>query len=553
MSRSEVAQRILFVVAGVLRGLKGQLKSQSDDGLIELDRLLQELLGYFKWVVADAAAEDPVLHVSDSNRVVRIIVTYFSLHKIVTAVVKTSTGSCWGAHVVSPNDFEQIAFDDFDVPRSVTARARLLEDQSADLIEATSDLGELVPGPVSIAYIAAIRRVVEDLCHHFGTRVGQPLSASEYPFELYAKERACSELGISETELENRRKTRAVLSVPTWLGDIRYPGFQFSRGDVKPVIKHIISNVDRRLSDWPLTIFMFTHRDEHENFFVKVLQDRGLWRPAWTQQPTREFKGLAAKNFGTRRSRLTLYRVANERYSPFYFSSCVSVRDAGSLGAPLTEVGAPLETDVGGRFDLDHETGRGTVYLAESPSGAWAEVLDREPVVTLRSLLGRYEWTLVRKNGISLGDVTERGAQIATANRADTQALAGRISADGHEGVRYILRARGNEIGVALFGTAGANLPGSVGLGAWSSRRKPGIEAKGLWDYLSDREKRDVSYPVLLRRFPDEIAVARFGVSLGAERADEPEVDKPARPIRKRVGLGPRRARVTMRRSRHRR
>jgi hypothetical protein len=196
----------------------------------------------------------------------------------------------------------------------------------------------------------------------------------------------------------------------------------------------------------------------------------------------------------TNRAQLTAgseyYRVQEVRYSSFCYFSCYE------------DTVESLPENVG-RLDLPESGGKGTWYIADSPGGAWREIIGRRPVITLDDILSRNRLNIKPAITIdAIADTTRGGAWLSRAlYREDTLDVARRLEQQGCRGIKYRLNLSVGGCGYALFGPAGGTDPLAARLGRWSRSSMPAVEDPVVWDFL--REQRAEGQLIILRRLPD--------------------------------------------------
>lgn len=481
-------QNLVRSLTRALSSLHHHFEKPDDAHLAVVEDAIYDMLLIHRVVVLDVeSGKKGRISAADAGRMYRVMVVFRSLMAIFEHDLKTASGASWGAHLFSTADFAPVVFEEFEPPTSPPAVQRILADQVADMLEAASDATKLGLSYVSFAMRGQLEEALDGICTYFKTTRKPPLTIDFWDAEAVRRD-----LGLADLAAVHRLAARReILSVETWSGETMYPQFQFHLGKILPKMSRLAKSVPESLSGWPLTVFAYEHRDEPDGFFKNTLEPRGLWTASWGGKATNQFKHVDGKPEYTIAAGSPLYRVARTGYSPFFFASTPK---------RLTK------DKTSGRFDLPHNLNRGTVYTAETPRGAWREVLDREPIVTLSSLLGRTMWTLSPMTSLHVGDITG-GASSALAStplRADTRQLAERLS-NIFKGLRYPLRTTMGDKGIALFGPAGPTLPNSANLGMWASESVDGFGHDALWEYIAFREKHEKSFPVVLRRFPAEI------------------------------------------------
>jgi hypothetical protein len=333
---------------------------------------------------------------------------------------------------------------------------------------------------------------------------------------------------------ENLKKVRqkaerlAIISVDDWDRNTRlYPTFQFaadSRSVVQTVLRHLPKVSPRQLRDgvdhpfcgWRLAIWLYVNasiKGRGVGFFQEALDAIGLWQ-------------TRSRGSGQARDKLSLEPVASA-----VEDGCLpeTLMPAGTVyyrvgQAKWQEHPYHYSRASGphpGRYDPADRPLLGALYLGEDAEGCWAEVLDREPVVTLGYVASRCVSELrVRKDDHGetprLADLVHQHGRLLTAPRGESQEVAQMVSDQGRfGGIRYALRSMPTHHGVVVFG----HLPSSkdpegpdshperrgikgqwqvVGTQSWN-------DSEALWNYLDyARSGRLSTFPVILRHLPDD-------------------------------------------------
>jgi hypothetical protein len=474
-------------LAAALTALAAHLDAPSDDQLGVLEAQIDKMQELRRDVEKEVDRSGTKFTTTNLGEFYRVFVVFESVLSLLD--LKTPSGRSWGAHLFGDHDFDSITFDRFEVPKEAYAVTRMLADQAADLGLAANWIANYAQSHVVFDKTGMIKNALSSVTEHFDCK---PVDLLE--IDLVDDAWVRDQLGIGPGQLTELVTKRKVFTVPTWSGEIKYPQFQFVAGQIVAPLSKAYQQAAPGFDGWPFAVWAYGHRSESAAYFQKKLEPRGLWLKTWRARATNQFKDLDASHLHDIAADTPLYRITTTGYSPYFFAS---VAQRGSK--PKSE-----SRKYPGRFDLEGD--RGTVYLAETADGAWREVLDREPVVTLRKILNRTSWTLTPTTTIKVADVTPYPADLSTcAIRADTMQLANRLAAN-QKGMRYGLRSSGSQLGIALFGPSGPSLPSRAGLGIWGATSVNGIHDPALWEYLKVREN-DEHNVVVLRRFPDEIKV----------------------------------------------
>ena len=478
------ADNLLRALDESTKAISVQLDGGDERSLENLERALDRLLVGYRQMILDIKPSPGSAVDLNYEPFIRCVVSFATIVQLVGPKVGESVGIDWGLHVFSDQDFELIGFDQIKTRLPEAAIRRILPDQVSDLKSAVTQVAR----KPMIRPDLLKARIFDQLDSICAALMCPPAMHESLDMTLLTAQDAMKQLRILDpTELATLIEERKIISVPTWTGERQFPSYQFGRTGIVESVRDVCENAAESFKDWPLAIWMARNWQRPENYFATTLGNIGLWKPSWNQPLTGEFSGL--QNPDKVDIVGPVYRVARNVLSPFYFS-----------GASVSN---PQE---GGRFDLDKDEAKGSLYTALAVIGAWAETFEREPVLTLRDVLVRRVWTLTPKRPITVADLEPLSAKLAaTNNRADTQDVAITLEAAGEVGIRVSLRSRGGEIGVVFFGPFGPNLPSSAEMGIWSSSPGDGIESDDLWTYIVDREKYHADFPVVLRRFPTEM------------------------------------------------
>ena len=484
LAKAQASGELVKSLASALRALASHFQSADDLHLQHIETHIQNLQAMRRKIEVERKRPATTWTSDDVSRLYRLFVVLESVLSLMAPKLKTAGKQPWGQHLFSEHDFDTVTFDGFEPPRQAAAVKRMLEDQITDLEEAAQDLIAIASSYGVFGLKAEVQKAIKAIRTKFGLETVPPLQLT-----LWDATRVKDELHIDQAALDELVAKRTVFTVRSWAGDDQYPSFQFKAGAVKKAISYAHKNAAPGFSGWSFAVWAEHHQDENEAFFRTQLEKRGLWKPAWSTAATNQFKDVSGTDKHKIAVGTNLYRVTRSGYSPFYFASVPKSKSASSQA---------------GRFDLQGDGDKGSVYMSESAEGAWREVLDREPVVTLRTLVQRTMWTLTPNSTVTVADVTRSPVDIpACIIRKDTQQLAMRLALHD-DGIRYRLRSSGTEIGIVLFGPQGPTLPSPAGLGIWGSSSHEAIADKSLWEYLAFREDEEGQL-VVLRRFPLEI------------------------------------------------
>lgn len=458
-----------------------------------------------EWLTSVVASlDDPQssTEVGFNGRVYRCVSALNTLLMATASTARIRLGFGWGEHLISDSDPINVpAADLTHLPES--AMPVLLASLVEEVMDSLIEVQQFFPG--SRDYTSGLDASLTQICESFKiTRVdryGAEDARVDVVGSLIDCKRAAKELDITEDEVLLMAAERRILSVPTWAGEVRFPRFQFIDAQeqpaarIRPQVDFILRRSPTTFRGWPLAIFAKQMQTATVETVESELNIRGL-----LTSNVELSSGTDRFDTYVRRVRSCpvgkgeiLYRVAQKDLTPFFFSRWPS-QGPGRL--------APSEAISAGRFDLDGNSHQGTMYLARCSKGAWAETLDRLPVVTLNSLTNRVIWELSPQSELSLADLSNASADmVASVNRRDTGKLATLLAPLFH-GIEYVLKSGVNERGVAIFGKAGAHPPTVAHNVVWGVNAvRSGFSDDSLWEYLSARPKH---LPVVLRIFPEE-------------------------------------------------
>lgn len=424
----------------------------------------------------------------------RAMVAFASIFALVNPRLTELLGRDWGRHVFSERDFKLIGFDTLAYDLPAYAVKGILPAQVDELRTAMTDIASKF---VSLPYTD--RGSASDSLNTIAKVVGAELTVKPIDMPLLTAEEAADQLKIKTKKretIEKRAKARELISVQLWTGEERYPQFQFDAAKgLHDAVRVVCTKADPRFRGWALALWMIDKTTKPESYFERVLGARGLWTPHWSEAPDDEF---SVNEPGVRTTKLQsrtrpYYRVSRNDLSPFFFSTAPVVK-AGSAPPPA------------GRFDLSDTGDHGSIYIADTGEGAWAEVLDRQPLVTLRDLLRRTMWQLQPSDHVDkIADTSSFAVSVAASpNRGNTQAMARVFYEGDRRGMKVTLRGS-SSVGWVLFGLKGARLPVVAGIGPWDATPTTGLADPDLWKYLKSRDSQSTDMRVRLARFPGEV------------------------------------------------
>jgi hypothetical protein len=394
---------------------------------------------------------------------------------------------------------------------------RLFSEQCVDLLSAVRATVIFTRrGPLQQSRIAAAVRAANDnglgRWPLPGAGVVDPIMEIE---ETLADEAYVAQLlyhDSSQLRQEDVRRLTRIVAVKDWNGALRYPKFQFYRDGLQPQVATGLGGLlrakggakDPPFSGWPLAIWLYINTQlkvSGPNFFADALDPIGLWHqsPRADQVALESIEGAQEDHCLPTASLEPgeYYRVSGVNYdSPYYYSR--------------------FDGDHPGRYDPAGSPDKGALYFGKDAIGCWAEVLDRQPVVTLGYLATRCLFKLtVSENAGALSPMPEvmdlwlQHSRFLAALRDESQAVA-KIAMNGLHGVKYALRAMPGSVGFALFGVSVDGIRPEPQYrdipGVWTFERiKSWYECEHLWRYLDlARSGRVARFPVILRRLPDD-------------------------------------------------
>jgi hypothetical protein len=500
ITQAEASEELVESLSAAIVALKDQVqKTEDNDNLAVVEKSVEDLKRLRAAARETVSAEEPLAPddrtfakstLSDITRILVGVSTVIALLQL-----KTENGEEWGAHLFGTGEFASVLFDRFQPPDSQWGIQRMLADELEDLRQTVRRLTRVMTRPFhSVARIESNTKSI-------ASELGCP-DATEMDLDLYDAEAVCDQLDITPAELQAKVDDHEIFTVPDWTGETMYPRFQFLLGKTVDEFSEARKGIAKEFNGWPFAIWLYQNKDMGAGYYKVDLEPRGLWDATWNAPANNQFERLSGNLKADVPANRPLYRISRDAFTPFYFASSATTT-ASTTARPVR---SGIDTRPG-RFDLS-KAGSGSMYLADSKWGAWREVLDREPVVTLHSLLGRTMWTLTPSVEIKVGDLTKYPVDlVSTSVRAATIQLADRLSRGSIQGMKYLLRSGPNEHGVVLFGNAGPTLPSQTGLGIWGATSEPAFHDAALWEYLAfrvDEEER----AVVFRRLPGEFVVA---------------------------------------------
>jgi len=435
----------------------------------------------------------PGIELADWNCFIRMMVAFSGVISAGGAWISSQMKMAWGDHIFAAADFPLLKYDSISRTLPPNAVSILLPETTGDFAGAFIDVSNLCRTD-AFRQQTQVQQALVDMC----SAVGAGAPAAGLGFRCWPQSEVERSFGWNTKDVVDAVDNREIVAVQSWTGKLEFPDYQFSLGHTPGIdhwVSYVLKNTPDSFEGWPLAIWLGRNRAKPDDFYRIKLTERGLWTPEWGTPPAEIF----AKEEGcTDKKKISkgrkLWRVSPSAISPFLFAQA-DMPNAHSKGKMRPS----------GRFDVDRaRSNKGSLYLSETPVGAWREVLDREPVVTLRHLTSRDAWCLRPHRSFTLVDLAHaRSLVSATSRRADTQDLATKYALAGRQGLRVRLRTGGGWA-VVLFGTAGKWLPSPGGLGGWSAERVPGVQGPPLWEYLADR-MTDPDLATVLRRLPGDL------------------------------------------------
>ena len=170
----------------------------------------------------------------------------------------------------------------------------------------------------------------------------------------------------------------------------------------------------------------------------------------------------------------TMFRITAYENGPYYFSN------------------------VDHRFDLPVASGHGTCYFSLSEVGAFAEVLNKRPVLDAEHVFRLSLWEVDARTA-PIGpvlDVSNHETQTrlkwnhrmaTTMHRDVTKTFAMAVFDAGFKAIKFWLTETGHETGVALFGRSGRAAPEHHGHPTMYASRSELASCLLFWPWLEER------------------------------------------------------------------
>lgn len=454
-----------------------------------------------------AKAGEPVGGLADSwiahqGRVLRAVMAGLTVVDLVGGAAANIEGVLWTKGLRFPRVFDRSKPLRLVVPENEALVGRIVADQTHEVYLAVTDLTFRSSGISFVAFLPAIEKLLDELCAHYGVH----RSTKEIRGPLLREEEACDRLGCTPAQIATMVADRRIVSVTSWTGEVCFPQWQFENRGVCPLVSYVLEHTPSTFSEWPLALFLSHHYREEEHvqhskrgksFFKTILKRRAIWLSTFRRSANGSLGNVTSLSRTDLLPTRSLYRVTKWYRGPFHF------RNFDDL-AP--ERGLPSGT---GRLDLPKSSGYGTMYLTETPKGAWSEVFGHIPVLTLDDVCDRVIHEVKPKSAVAnLADAAQGRPDLITNNsRQETCRFAHELHRAGVKGIRYGLAAMQGEIGYALFGIVDGvtDLRTGAGLGTWNKKgpSRPAVLDEGFWAYLELRDKSEPYFPIMLRRFPD--------------------------------------------------
>ena len=492
--------RLLLHITDTLASLDCLLSTGGDTNAVPaIETSVQRVLEIYRAAVLSAPPGDELVYYDNDqvDAIFRSIISFATVVSIISQSdqMRRQLGWEWGRHLWSPHEFRAIDFTAFEPSTLPESIALLLPDQFDELRAALQNLSA-VTCATNVRAVSTALGLIEvfgkAICDIMGTNWEPEMGPTDPP--TLDLQEVCIELGKTQRLITQMIARGTILSVRRWNGDLAFPEFQFYMGEVRDIVSEILPNVPADAQGWQFSHFLYAldQRALSSGLALSaadvrdVLEQRTLWKQPHSMATYDNASDTAKRT--QIETAAKLYRVTGTEYTPFFFSS------------------TPAQH---GRYDLPDDCGKGTNYLAFSKRGAWEEVLDRNLLVSLRTLMGRTVWELSPQGDpITVVDMTD--VDQTHTPREQTQAQALNIFQSGAIGIAYRLRPKLNQtsqqVGIALFGPVGACLPGDTGTGAWSTSPHSAINDPELWEYLAERRSAQQWLPVKLRRFPGEVS-----------------------------------------------
>ena len=297
-------------------------------------------------------------------------------------------------------------------------------------------------------------------------------------------------IGLTESELQELVDAENVLVVRSWTGEQLFPLSQIVSGSVPPQIGELLSLLDPdAIPPWHLAFLLRSGFDDRQTVAQALVNDM----PAvvsWlqTSRAIRGYRGDPARPPSIPTEALirfeltvpaeiepksTLFRITAYENGPYFFSN----RDH--------------------RFDLPADSGHGTCYFSLSETGAFAEVLNKRPVLDAEHIFRLSLWEADAATSISpVLDVSDPETQTrlkwnhrltTTMHRDVTKSFAATVFDVGFMAIQFLLTETGHEAGVALFGRSGRAAPQHLGHPSLYAARSELASRPLFWPWLADR------------------------------------------------------------------
>jgi hypothetical protein len=364
------------------------------------------------------------------------------------------------------------------------------------------------------------------------------LSENETVVELFGELLPGDDLEKRHNQLQQWSQSLSVISLKDWDGEIKYPVFQFDEAKgvasgaepldrMKPVVRYVLDGLVKSsdptkhpLSGWKLAVYVRANlaRGRDEPWFEEQLKGQRLWQnfnPSEAHGPMwqRVKSVLDSGHLLPLPMKGEYYRITGKKYAhPYHYSHFDDNRGRYDPGPPDDP-----ETDCFPDY--------GALYLGESPLDCWAEVLGRQPIVTLSFLASQVQYAIwVEPNDFGevpeCVDLTPQDRQLLDADRTESNAIARLMLERGYDGIRYGMAVTGTQAGIALFAPwprtndypdqacDHSSWPDSCEVaGKWNPPAPTDwYDCPALWSYLNHNWPVGGDQILVLRRFPDDPA-----------------------------------------------
>jgi hypothetical protein len=399
---------------------------------------------------------------------------------------------------------------------------RVIGSVLADNLEASADLAAIAGGAWSLPVhaLGAWESSCAGLADFFRSSFGGPVSAGR-PLaclgELCDAAAFTRLLGWSKAELKAAERAGLVLALPGWGGAKQYPAMQVVADALPARLGDLLAAVSvEAMSRWHLAYWLALPGDDGSTARIRSLDSSydailgslaryrvtsGGPSPKVPAVPSADQLRAAMKESPKKarviKAKTRLHRVVAREFGAFYFTV--------GLGRYDPEAGTVV-----GSSDI------GACYFSLDPSGAFSEILNRNPVVQTDDLLHKCHWTVQGTSDIAdVLDLTDRRVDAvvdpvlgSSDHREQTQALASAAAAAGATAVKYRLVEHPSSLGLSLFGPRARSIPEAEPYrrDPFLQSRETLVESEDFWRWL-DEEVASGHHCLLPVQTPGESAI----------------------------------------------